>query len=152
MGKFTDKDINEMKPVVKTLNAQVYGDNPSLSKPIDLYLNFIELFQRTKIFINLNVHTNLPYELLIAMACGCGIVSNSPSIVKSILEHEKNAILVDDMSTVVAAAQKLINNKSLLEESIKINKGLIAQLFNMDKFVKSWTQILEDIRQEVFIL
>ena len=150
MGKFSDNEIPSVRNISEELGAQVYGDNPGFSKPVNLWLNFIELFQRTKVFINLSIHTDISIELLTAMACDCGIVSNNPTIIRNLLENEKNAYLVRNFEDYISFCKRMIQNESFRIEAAKLNKKILEK-FDTTVFTNKWNNVFNEIKQQAFI-
>jgi glycosyltransferase involved in cell wall biosynthesis len=98
---------------------------------------------RGDIFLNTTLVDNAPVTVTEAMACGLCVVSSNVGGISSLLEHEKDAMLVpSDASEAMVAAVRRILTEPGLAERLSRNARQKAEQFDWTLILPQWEALL----------
>ncbi|WP_416448175.1 glycosyltransferase family 4 protein [Leeuwenhoekiella sp. A2] len=104
---------------------------------------WIELSKEYDIFINTTHYDNTPISVIEAMALGLAVVSTNVGGIPYLLDHDKNALLVNDDDIVAfAKAIKAIINDPAQSQILTLNAGKKVENFDWQVVKTQWTKIL----------
>lgn len=150
-GNFADKDIQILHKLKNDFpNTKIVGENPSIpySEKVETFTDYIDLFKRTNIFVNLPSQSALSYELLWALKYNCLIVTvDIPTY--DILENLTNCLKFNDIQVCFSHIKGLLNQKSLRDKLLTHQTDLSE--FDENIFISKWKNKLEEFRNKVFI-
>ena len=100
------------------------------------------------IFLNTSRADNTPVSVIEAMACGLCIVSTNVGGIPFLLQHERNALLVNenDPSAMAAAVRRILTNADL-SERLSRNARRDAEQFDWSAIVPQWDALLHTVAQ-----
>ena len=104
--------------------------------------------KRAKVYINLSTHNGVPYNTLLAMMCGCSILSNNNEITENLLK-EDFSIVTKQLSEFAPALSKILDGgwKDKGEQARKF----AIENYDYDSSVKLWKAKLDSKSKEVFV-
>lgn len=153
-GDFSQNDVLIVSEVIQDLGSgyKLIGNMAGLkAQNLAFYEEIEETFLQSEIFINLPTSNTVSYDLLIAMACGCGIVTSKPAAVTNVIQNGVNGIVVDNVEDIAEACKDLISNKTKLKSFTDYNLDIIKNDYSKELFVNRWSDKLHTIKKEVFI-
>ena len=104
---------------------------------------WIELSKEYDIFINTTHYDNTPISVIEAMALGLAVVSTNVGGIPYLLDHDKNALLVNDDDIVAfAKAIKAIINDPAQSQILTLNARKKVENFDWQVVKTQWTKIL----------
>lgn len=104
---------------------------------------WIELSKEYNVFINTTHFDNTPISVIEAMALGLPVVSTNVGGITYLLEHDSNALLVNDSDIEDMANQiiRLFTEQNLANEISKKGKEFVGN-FDWDIVKKQWIELL----------
>jgi hypothetical protein len=153
-GDFKPADFIVVREITENLKSKyriigaVQGFDTQI---IHMYEELEEAFLQSKVYIHLPTSNTITYELLLAMACGCGIVSARTEAVESILKDGENCVIVKDIEDVAPMARALASNESDLKKYTEANFALLKKEFSRENFVNKWQDKIHTIKRELFV-
>lgn len=138
VGPDKDGSLEQTKQLVESLGVEVTFTG-QLAK--EAWWN---LAAEHDIFINTTHFDNTPVSLIEAMALGLPIVTTNVGGIPYLVEHENQAILVDDndVEAMVCSIIKLIENQYDTKNRVLNAKELVAS-FDWQKVKQSWKSLLQ---------
>ncbi|WNM20270.1 glycosyltransferase family 4 protein [Flavobacterium capsici] len=106
--------------------------------------SWIKLSKKYNIFINTTHFDNTPISVIEAMALGLPVVSTNVGGIPYLLEHDKNALLVDDndLEAMVNEIKRLFNEPDLPLKLTHNAKNLISE-FDWEIVKNQWKELLQ---------
>ncbi len=153
-GDYTPQDfllIQEIAAELKTKYRIIGGAPGNNTQVVNLYEELEEAFLQSKVYIHLPTANTITYELLLAMACGCAIVSSRTEAVETILKDDENAILVRNVEEVAPMARALANDETKIKKFAEVNSNLLKTEFSKENFVSKWQDKIHTIKRELFV-
>lgn len=136
--------FNFWREGTKGLPVKVLGDTPGLSSPAKTTDELVYAYQNSQIFINTSLVSPIPTALLEAMSCCCACISTRTCMIPSVIEHERNGILVDTPEELNKWAKILLQNRRLCASLGIEARKTILERFSMKRFVQDWTKLFEE--------
>jgi glycosyltransferase involved in cell wall biosynthesis len=100
------------------------------------------------IFLNTSRADNTPVSVIEAMACGLCVASTNVGGIPFLLEHERNALLVNDSDPAgMAAAVGRLLTEPKLSERLSSNARHDAEQFDWSAIVPQWDALLQSVAQ-----
>jgi len=152
-GKFLEADyslINSMKAKLSKYKIEIIGDNQKLSGPAKSFDDYQSYFARSKIFINLNINLNIPFELLYAMANKCVVLSNPSDIVKSILIG-KAGLICSKFDDFIDKVKIIMNSSEARKEFSETAYNIAQKEYNIKKNIPKWKLVLRTLVQKTYV-
>lgn len=147
-GSFLQNDYAVLRHIQQMqFTTEIWGNNPGISVNIS-YEDLTEKLKRTKIFLNLSTHAGVPYSAILAMMCGCCIVSNKNNITPHIFKEEFSSIS-ENLSKFAPTINDLMDGE-WKEKGLKARKFALEK-YDYNKNVASWKTKLETKAREVYI-
>jgi glycosyltransferase involved in cell wall biosynthesis len=102
-----------------------------------------DLSQRYNLFLNTTHFDNTPVSVIEAMALGLPIISTNVGGIPYLLQHEKNALLVNDndLDGMVAQIERLFSEPHLANNMVSNARDLV-QGFDWNIIRKQWFDLL----------
>jgi glycosyltransferase involved in cell wall biosynthesis len=137
VGPDKDGTLAKVKDMAKRLKLDVRFTG-KLSKP-----EWIALSAEFDIFINTSHYDNTPISVIEALALGLPVVTTNVGGISYLLEHEKNALLVNDndVNGMVDALRQIITKPEIKERLVDNAYGLV-QDFDWKKVKSKWDEVL----------
>lgn len=152
-GTFANQDAFFVNQLKKQFPQLVVCGRPNEFVPYaqecKTYQEYVDLFKRAKIFINLPSQGDVNYEILWALKYQCLIVT-PPLPAYNMLEHNKNCLIAGNINEIPVHINNLVCNAPLRQNLLKFSTDLSR--FNSDEFVESWNELFEEFRNKAFIL
>ncbi len=143
-GSFMKEEHHIIEKIQSSVKCIVIGDSPGLSKPV-YDEEYVDYFNRAKVYINLSTFNGVSPHLLQAMASKCSILSNDIPSTRNILGDITYIQNVEDVSGQI---------KELLDgdlESIGNDMQKIAkERFSPKKFIDKWTKLFYRYKDEIY--
>lgn len=138
VGPDKEHIVEECKSYATNLNVDVTFTG-KLSKE-----EWVALSKSQSVFINTTHFDNTPVSVIEAMALGLPVVSTNVGGIPFLLEHNKNALLVDDndVEAMVDAIKLLISDVNL-STTIAQNARNYVEDFDWEKVKYKWFEILK---------
>lgn len=149
-GHFTGQDISNVRSLAHSLGATVISPSPELKCAPSTYLEWLDKFQRAKVFINLSVATSLSRDILTAMACNCAIITNTTQTISSIFTHEHNCLAVPTLMDIEGLVERLSTSPDMIKSFCHINQEIIKKDFQPAVFNKKWSEVFANMKNKVF--
>lgn len=130
--------VEECKAFANDLNIEVtFTGKLEKEEWINLSSNF-------NVFINTTHFDNTPVSVIEAMALGLSIVSTNVGGIPYLLEHNINALLVEDNNVIAMteAIRRLINDKEL-KRTMRANSRKLVEEFDWQKIKLQWFALLK---------
>jgi glycosyltransferase involved in cell wall biosynthesis len=123
-------------------NASNYGLDINFTGKLDKN-KWISISATYDIFLNTTHFDNMPVSVIEAMALGLPIVSTNVGGLKYLLQHESNALLVDD-NDINSMAEAILSLCENPKEALKIAAKARQEIMNFDwNIVKSsWEKVI----------
>ncbi len=137
--------VEKIKSSIK--DCVIIGDNVNLSKSA-YDEEYIDYFNRTKIYINLSTYYGISSHLLQAMVSGCAVISNKIPIIENLLGD--NILYIKNVEDVSELVNKLLDDEELLIENGNKMKQIAQSKFKPKKFIDKWTKLFYRYKDEVF--
>lgn len=137
VGPKKDDSFSKTVKFAKKNEAEVLFTG-KLSKP-----DWIALSKDYNIFINTTHFDNTPISVIEAMALGLPVVSTNVGGIPYLLEHERNALLINDGDdqNMVKQIKRLINEPELAKVLSKNGKESVKD-FDWEVVKKQWIELL----------
>lgn len=152
-GNFLPQDFLLINDITSDLGSKyrIIGVGADNSKGVDSYEELEEAFLQSKVYIHLPTSNTVTYELLLAMACGCAIVSSHTEAVTNIIKDGENGVLVKDVEDVAPAAKALAGDEKTMGQFRQANFDLLKKDFSRENFVSKWQDTIYTIKRELFV-
>jgi glycosyltransferase involved in cell wall biosynthesis len=134
--------FNIWKEAIKGIPHKVYGDTPGLSKPANPE-ELIEAYNSNRIFVNTSTISPIPTALMEAMACGCAVVALNNCAIPEVIKDGYNGILCNNVHELRNSIISLLENPDICEKLGNNARQTIKNKYNLDKFVRRWSEIFE---------
>lgn len=138
VGPIKDESYDETILLAKKMKVKVTFTG-KLSKE-----EWTELAKEYTVFINTTHFDNTPISVIEAMAIGLPVVSTNVGGIPYLLQHQKNALLVDDndVENMVLEIKKLLTNPNLVTQLTQ-NALLTVENFDWEIVKKQWFELLK---------
>lgn len=133
-------------------NAVLYGYAETNSNPFTSWKQCKNIFDSSKIFINLSTTFAFPRGLLLAMAHGCAVITNEINLTKEIINHRKNCLKFDKIEEILPKVKELLSNNALRLELAVNAQQTIKDNFPMQQFREQWQKLIPTIRETLYLL
>ncbi len=109
---------------------------------------WIQLSQKSNIFINTTTIDNTPISVIEALALGFPVISTNVGGIPFLLKHEVNGLLVNsgDVSAMVKEIEKVLQDSKFREQLI-LNGLELAKSYSWDFNENKWHKLIEDAVQ-----
>jgi hypothetical protein len=144
-GNFAQQDYYTIHKIKENFpNAKIVGNNAqmSFSETVETYDDYINLFKRTKVYLNLATQLCLNYELLWALKYNCQIVSVDLPVYRLLLKDGENCQFIKETDEAIDKIKKLQPTQYITS----------LDRFSRNRFVGQWNDLLETYRDKVFTL
>ena len=151
-GSFLQADYHILNNIAqKFKNCKIVGKNPGFDKSesVDTYEEYLDLFARSKIYVNLATQFNIPHELLWAYGGDCAIVTTTTAVTQQFLEPNVNCLTEGSFEGINHMVETLLKNDKQREALVANSHSLLEQ-FDHNKFLQHWTDIINDYRYRPF--
>ena len=137
VGPIKDESYEETVRLAKKMKVKV-DFTGKLSKE-----EWLELSKQYNIFINTTHFDNTPISVIEAMAIGLPVVSTNVGGIPYLLNHQKNALLVNDndIEKMVLEIKMLLTNPSLITQLTE-NALVTVKNFDWEIVKKQWFELL----------
>ena len=145
-GSFMKDEYHILEKIQQEISCTILGDNPGLSKPVydEEYINY---FNRAKIYINLSTYWGVSPYLLQAMASGCAIISSVIPATQNLLKD--NALYIKNVEDVSQLVKELLNDEEKIKEmGDKVRET--SKRFSPDKFIDKWSKLFYRYKDEIY--
>lgn len=129
----------------QSVPTHVLGDTPGLSKPAKSTPDLIHQYRKSQVFVNTSLISPYPTALLEAMACECAVVTSNTCYIPSFVKDGENGVLCDGASDMNRKLRELMGDEERCRELGRAARQTVIERFGMDKFVKEWNQVFEDV-------
>jgi len=151
-GSFLKEDYHVLNNIAqKFKNCRIVGKNPGFEKSehIDSYEEYLDLFARSKIYVNLATQFNIPHDLLWAYGSGCAVVTTTTVVTQEFLKHGVNCLTEGSFEGINGMIDTLLKDDKQRQSLVSNSSELLTQ-FDYNKFLQSWTDIINDYRYRPF--
>lgn len=141
-GNFSASDYNILTYLLENVpNIKLCGTNQNLPSQAVTLEELENEIDKSLVYINLSISSNLSYPMLDAMANNCLVVSNVTDSTNSLFgpNHE---YLVKNAADFPALINKAISNRS---EILEIQRKIIKS-YSLPDFVAQWDQVIKGIK------
>lgn len=135
---------SQWQRVIEGLPFKVLGDNPGLSEPSKSTEDLVNHYQSYGIFLNTSHISPIPSVLLEAMACGMAVVSCNTAAIPNYVTHGETGLLANNDAEMRHYLEMLLSNEELRKTMGAKAAQSIKDKFNLDIFVNSWTDLVND--------
>lgn len=135
------------RKLVQQLPYVIVGDTPGLSRGTNSIAECVMNLQNAQIFLNTSQFSPTPMSLLEAMACECAVVSTATCAIPDIIENGVNGFCSNDETELRHRLEQLLHDPDMARRLGKNARQTILERFNKDRFLNSWNQIFDDIKQ-----
>jgi len=147
--------IEQQQPLIEKIvndtKAKLFGHNKKLSKPFASWSQCETELLDSKIYVNLSTTHSLPRGLLLAMAHGCAVVTNSIDLTDAILDNRQNCIIIKNIEDITPSVKELLNNPMLRTKLATNARQTILDNFPMDKFVTEWKNLINTFKGTLYL-
>lgn len=138
--------------VTQQTNAKLFGFQEGESNPFTSWLQCHEMFLDSKVYVNLATTDSFPRGLLLAMAHGCAIVSNTPKLIgQTILDDQYNCLTVDNIEEIVPKTKELLQDSELRTKLGKNARETVAEYFPMKLALTKWKELFDTLRGTLYL-
>lgn len=148
-GDFQGSDFMTIREIADDLEGRyrvIGNENYGM-----LYEEMEEAFLQSKVYIHLPTNNGLSWELLLAMACGCAVVSSKTDATESVIQDDVNGILVSNIDEVGPMARSLAKNQEKIEKFASFNRNMLETSFSKEIFINNWTKQINTIKRTLFV-
>ena len=135
-GKLTAAEEEKLKTIAqgKVIFAGERDDGPQIGRSIDIYLLTSD-------------REGMPNAMLEAMAWGKPVVANDVGQVSKVIKNGENGLIVEkgDHEKMASIILELLKNKEMAKEMGKRAKKTIEDKYSVDKMVKKYQEVFEEI-------
>lgn len=117
------------------------GDTAGLSRPASSTEELVDIYQKSRIFINTSTISPVPTALLEAMACGCAVVSTATCMIPEVIEHGVNGFMTNDENEMRNYLEMLLNDNELATRLGCAASETIKEKFSKERFVTEWNDV-----------
>jgi glycosyltransferase involved in cell wall biosynthesis len=146
LWKYLTKDLT-------ICHVKVIGNTPGLSKPAESIEELVSEYQKSRIFLNTSLRSPIPMSLIEAASCGCAIVTTNMNAIPDFFEHFENAFIFSPQNPEKGKEYliELIKNPEKCERMGKKAREMVLKRFSMDRFLKEWSNLLENICEQPYL-
>ena len=133
------------------LKVQKLADEYNLSSQLHLkgYMSKSDWIKESKsanIFINTTSIDNTPVSVIEALALGFPVVSTNVGGIPYLLQHDENAILIDDgdVGAMVSAIERIMSDSELRDMLIRNGRALATQM-DIRIIMEKWKVVINEV-------
>lgn len=141
-----------LQQILQDTNSILKGNNKGLSEPFSSWQECEQVFNDSKVYINLSTTLSIPRGLLLAMAHGCAVVTNAVELTHTILKHEHNCLIIKNVEDIKPQTQRLLEDNKLRQKLTENAKQTIIENFPMDTFIQNWTKLINKVKGGLYLL
>lgn len=139
IGPFDEEIINTVRDKIKGVVVDGHKD----------FFQTLDLLKKSKVCICPNGHISPQTLLLMAMGCGCSIITNKTPLSEKWIKHSTTGILVDNFDECALWAQDLLNDHTLLGNPAR---EYVKDHHNIDLHRLLFNKALGEVRNSTWIL
>jgi len=130
------------------MKLRIVGNNPGLSKVPESLAQLIDIYSKAGVYLNTCLNSPLPTNMLLAMACGCPVVSLPIGDVNQIIQHGQNGFIASDLEAMRDHCSTLLHDKKLAINISKNAHETIRKKCGVARFIQCWHDILNQSIKE----
>ncbi len=143
-------NFRQYQMVTQGLPVFPVGDTRGLSKPAESTQQLVEIYNRSRIFLNTAHISPIPTSLLEAMACGCACVSIKASEIPFYIEHGVNGFLAENDEDMRRYLEILMTDENLAKQFGEAARESIIEKCSLPRFVAEWDEVFQKAAQGVY--
>ena len=143
-------NFKQYQMVTQGLPVFPVGDTKGLSKPAASTQQLIEIYNRSRIFLNTAHISPIPTSLLEAMACGCACVSVKASEIPFYVEHGVNGFLAENDEEMRRYLEILMTDENLAKQFGEAARETVIEKCSLPRFISEWDEVFKRASEGVY--
>ncbi len=139
----------QYRNVTQGLPIFPWGDTKGFSKAAESQEQLVEIYNRSRIFLNTAHVSPIPMSLLEAMACSCAVVSVNACAINTYIEHGVNGFLANSDSEMRKYLELLLKDEELAQKLGKSARQTILEKCSLGRFVNDWNKVLYKVTNNI---
>lgn len=153
IGRNHELGYDLWKYITTGLPTKVIGNTPGLSKPAESIEELVSEYQKSRIFLNTSLRSPIPMSLIEAASCGCAIVTTNMNAIPDFFVHNHDCLIFSPQQPQKGREylERLLANPTECERLCKNARETVVKRFAIDRFVKEWTDLLEEVCNKPYL-
>lgn len=139
--------------ITKGLPVKVVGSNPGISNPANSVEELVQEYQKSRIYLNTSLRSPLPMSLCEAASTGNAIVTSNMCGVSDFFTHGHDCLVFSPQNPERGRQylEELLSNQQECKRLGENARETVLKRFGMDRFVREWTDLLEEVCEKPYL-
>lgn len=136
-------NFSQYKRITQGLPTFPVGETKNFSRPAKDINDLVDVYQKSKIFLNTAHLSPIPTSLLEAMACGCAVISCATCAIPNYIKHGVNGFLYTNDNEARHYLELLLSDDELAQQVGQKARETIQEQCSVDKFVTKYNNLFQ---------